>query len=359
VLLAGNFSFLNERVDETRWKLVRRDSTLGAVLARDGTRHLVRSPIPTRPVANVRAAARPDGGWDVVFGEVPPYPPGGSRADSLVRLWHGVLDGPRWRSVDTIPIPPGGKLSSRDMSDLLRRGDTLFVGLTFYRRGGFRDVALFSLHGGRWEVEWVPVLHSGYPRIAYWDGVGPVIVSVSGTGEPMSLGNSPFLWVRGGGWRNAGRIGTYGEEIVHHPWISLAPGLDVLSWAEQPEEESQGGWQARAVFDPLDPASAILTLDSSILPMWATVQPVIVLPGVRLWVLDHVDPGTGEREIRVVRDHEGEVTLLARLPNPYLAGLNGTVPEPGHLVISGLLENKEQQLYRSLLLHFRVACEGG
>jgi hypothetical protein len=359
VLLAGDISFLLERGADGRWRYARKDSTFGALLSRDGTRHLILSPLPTRRIANVRAAARPDGRWDVVFGEVPQHAEPDPRAHSLIRLWHGVLDGSRWIHLDSLPLPQGGQLVSSHASNLLRRGDTLFLAVTFKRPDLFTDVAVFARRGQTWEPEVVLTRHDLYPRLAYSDSMGLVLVSVGGSGSRLGIGNSPVLWMRRGGWKPVGRIGTRGAEVVHDPWISLSPGAEVLSWEEEPDGESAGGWTARAVAHPLDPTSPVMMLDSSITPMFGSVRPVVVAPGIRLWVLDHAANGPGQKEIRIVRDSSGAVEVLSRTPNPYGTELNAAVPAPGTLLLSGGFEDREQGRPVSLLLRFQVACEAG
>jgi hypothetical protein len=124
VLLAGATSYLWRLAPDGTINGLASDSVLGAVIAPDRTARLVPAPMDPRQIHGIRAAGRPDGGWDVVFAKVPPYT-GDERPSTAARLWYGAYDGTRWGALEQIPTPEGARLDAVFTSSLVRRGDSL------------------------------------------------------------------------------------------------------------------------------------------------------------------------------------------------------------------------------------------
>lgn len=145
VLLAGTPNYLWKVSPQGEINGLTADSIFGVVIARDGMARVVPAPVEPRRIRGIRAAARPDGGWDVVFADVPVDSSSSAGAE---RLWYAAFDGSRWSSLEPLPMPSGVALSPMFTSSLVRAGDTLAWALTPAMRQGRRDISLFRRAGG-------------------------------------------------------------------------------------------------------------------------------------------------------------------------------------------------------------------
>jgi hypothetical protein len=354
-LLAGDISFMLERRDG-RWRFTREDSTFGAIIPAAGEPVVVPAPIPTRLIGGSRALARADGAWDVVFAQVHDYT-GESRPYTVERLWHGVLDGPRWTHLEPVPLPAGigDTLDVTFASPLLRVADTLFWAAPL-KRPGPRAVALFSRRDGAWGHEVVPTVLGSYPRLAYSDSLGLVLAMVGPDRTLPSDGNSLILWTRRPEWRPHRKLVSSSREQVHDPWISLAPGREVVGWAAGVEDEAGARTEAHAMWGELSEAAPVAVLDSALHPHGQfSVRPLEFAPRVRLWVFEHW-LADHIRELRVVQESAGAPVLLASVPSAFPAGFMAALPAPGQLLVAGAEYDAAEQMIVSLLVRFQVDC---
>lgn len=357
-LLAGDISFMLEQRDG-RWRFTREDSTFGAIIPASGEPVVVPAPIPTRRIGGSRALARADGAWDVVFAQVHDYT-GESRPYTAERLWYGVLDGARWRLLEQVPLPAGvgDTLDTYFSSTLLRVGDTLFWASPL-ERPGLDQVALYSHRNGAWEHEIVPSMGNGSPRIAHADSLGLVLALVGPDrtlAPPSYDANSLILWTRRPEWRHYRKLVPSSREQVYDPWISLAPGREVVAWAAGVEDEAGARTEAHVMSGRLDEAARVVVLDSALHPHGQfSVRPLELAPGNRLWVFQHMLPDHA-RELRVVQESGATPVLLASTPSAFPAGFMAALPAPGQLLVAGAEYDAAQQMIVSLLVRFQVDC---
>ncbi|HEX2076056.1 MAG TPA: hypothetical protein VHG08_00055 [Longimicrobium sp.] len=358
MLLAGDISFLLEqRPGGAGWAFVSEDSTFGAIIPAAGEPVVVPAPIPTRLIGGTRALAREDGGWDVVFAQVHGYT-GRSRPFTVERLWHGVLDGARWRRLEPVPVPAGDgdTLDVTHASALLRVGDTLFWAASL-RRPGVDATTLFAGRGGAWEHEIVPTLGAGYPRIAHADSLGLVLAVVGPDRTLPSDGNSLILWTRRPEWRPYRKLVPSSREQVYDPWISLSPGSEVAGWVAGVEDSAGARTEAHAMWGRLDQGAPVAVLDPAVRTYGQfAVRPLEPAAGVRLWVLAHVLADGRTSELRIVQESGGAAAPLAAIPVSFPAGFVAALPAPGRLLVAGAEHDAEQRMVVSLLLRFQVDC---
>lgn len=353
-LLAGDISFLLERrPPDGAWTFVREDSTFGAIIPAGGEATVVPAPIPARLIGGARALARGDGAWDVVFAQVHDYT-GPSRPTTVARLWHGVLDGRRWRQLEPVPLPAGAAdtLDVLHASALLRVGDTLFWAASL-RRPGLDAVAIFTRGDGGWDHESVPTLGGGYPRIAHADTLGLVLAIVGPDRTLPADGNSLILWVRRPEWRPYRTLVPSSREQVYDPWISLLPGREAAGWVAGMED----GTRAHAVLGDLDSVAPVTVLDSAIRAHGQfAVRPMELAPGVRLWVLEHVLEEEGTGELRMVQESGGVRVLVGSTAVAFPTGFAAALTAPGQLLVAGAEHDAVQRMVVSVLLRFQVDC---
>lgn len=283
------------------------DSLLGVVLGREVRPRMIRLPFESRRLGSVRAAARGDGGWDVVFAETFDWPPEmGWPADSARHVWHGVLRPGGWASLDTIPLMAitGSRHWSSD-SHPVRIGDTLYW--AFVGSWGFRkSVSLLRLVEGRWAAERVPVQNALYVDIAAHPRAGLVMAVVASDPSIRHDNNSLFVFAGRPRWSVARKVAAGTLEPAFHPRLSRAGDAVDLTWMTQGER----AMQARVVTDVAGPRPGrVLTIDPRLLSLYPA-HPVVTGEQDRLWVSPHAD---SVRMTRIVGD---SVHLVAQIPTP-------------------------------------------
>ncbi|HEX6911396.1 MAG TPA: hypothetical protein VF142_13410 [Longimicrobium sp.] len=359
VLLAGTPNYLWKVSPQGEINGLTADSILGVVIARDGTARLAPAPVDPRRIRGIRAAARPDGGWDVVFADIPAD---SSTSAGAERLWYAAFDGSRWSSLEPLPVPPDVALSPLFTSSLVRHGDTLAWALTPAMRQGRRDVSLFRRVGSRWTHETVPTAHAVDVDLAFSDSLGLVVAVVQPDPTLLPDGNSLLLWTRRPEWRIHRRLvhGT-GEGRVHAPSLVHAAGGLLATWWTPVDEGPETRHELRARY--LGPGALDeppLLLDPAV-PLGAETSPVILHDGMPLWLTQHGPAENGLRgstELRYVSVAGREPFEMARIPNPYLMRSAAAATAPGELLVSGM-EYEANRFAFSLLLRARVECGGG
>lgn len=358
-LLAGEFNYVM-RNEEGTWKRAHEvdDSLLAAVLPRapDEPLRLVSAPIPTRLIGSVRANARPAGGWDVIIAEVQPRE-GEMKGDTIARLWHGVLsDDVHWVSMDMMEAPSEGRLLASLGSSLIRYGDTLAWALRTPIPRHPTDVTLFELHGGVWRHEVIPTVNAGYLDIAHSDSLGLLLAIVQPDLSLPRDGNSLFVWTRQPAWQPLKKVVPSSREGVHGPslvagrtgfiatWEAVTPGS-----TEGPEvHASAGTWR--------DLGGDVMVLDSAA-TTHGRIAPVIFPTGMHLWIVDHLIPTTGQRELRLVTSSEKAVIPLGSVPHDFPANYAAAVLNPSSLLIVGASYDAGERSIVNLLLQMEIVCD--
>jgi hypothetical protein len=349
VLLLGSPLYLHDLSSgELRRESV--DTLLGAVLVEDGSARAVRSPIPSRLATDIHVLGRGAGTWDVVFGEAAPRPENSDlAADTTVRVWHGVYDGSRWRSLAVVPFPEGTYPLTQASSELVRRGDTLFWA-TPVQVGARRAIAVLAFHDGRWTSELVGSWGYGYLGDGGADGL--LLAVVQGDTTLMSDANSLFLYTRAPTWALVRKVAAGSAGLTGNPAFFLGPRGLFLAW----EADIPGGRELRVLHDPLHaPLSQVQVVDSA----YATWRPVraIATRNGPIWIVDHFSEQTGMRQVRFVSGFDGVPREIARWPSPFwqgIAGFRATSLNPNEAMLSGPM--MKDSLPVSLVVRVRATC---
>lgn len=356
VLLAGTPNFVWRTSAEGTLIGVSSDSVFGAVIAPDGSAQLVPAPVDPAQVRGIRATARPEGGWDVVFAEEP-LPQAGSTPAG--RLWYGVLNGSSWSMVEPIPVPDSVSVDTLFTSSLVRHADTLSWALT---RRGFQKhdaISLLQRVGGHWVHETVLTGVAGDVDLAYSESTGlilGVVQSIRWPG-PEFDDNSLVLWARRPDWQVVHKVVSgLRDGAVHDPFLLLA-GRDLLAtwWTDDVGEGAEPRRELRATFVGAEaPNQPVIVLDGNI-DSWSDAVPVIIGEALPLWVVHGVQPD-GTKELRYVSTTGSHALQLARSPSPYMMRAAAAQPRAGELVVTGF-EYEDNRFVFSLLLTHRVECQ--
>jgi len=322
---------------------------LGAIVPRNGPPRTVRGPVEAKLISGVRAAARADGRWDVVFAEIKPwtkFPP----PDTAVRLWHGVYDGSRWTSLAELPLPAAGVLHPYFSSSLAQKGDTLAWALRTTSPGGGSDVVIYERRAGVWSHEVLRTENTAYVELAYLGSLGLTAAIVQPDRTVPYDENSLFFYARQPGWQALGKIIHGGSEPVHQ--VSLNPAADGtwLTWWSAVREETGVRREARTMLQA--PGASTMKLGN----ISQSIVPVMPGDGRRLWVSDHMDPRSRRRELRFLRDSAGSGTVLGRFPNPFEGRFLATALPGGELLIAGPQLDRSAGVLTTLLLRARLEC---
>lgn len=354
VLLAGTPNYLWKISPQGEIIGLTADSVIGAVIARDGTAHLIPAPMSPEHIHAIRAAARPEGGWDVVFAEIF-GPPDDSR--TAARLWYGALHGGRWSALEELPMPRDVALNASFTSSLVRLGDTLAWALTPAIGASRRDISLFQRVGGRWTHETVPTGTAVDVDLAYSDSLGLIAAVVQPDPTLMADGNSLLLWAGQPDWQIVRRlVHGDGEGRVHDPSLVHAQGKLLASWWSPVGEGTEFRHEMRARYlGPLEVDEPAMVVDSNV-SLWSDQSPMVLQGGIPLWASLHGGPGEGVNELRFAAVAAREPFELARFPSPYLMWTDAVEQAPGEVIVTGM-EYKENRFAFSLLIRLRIDCE--
>ena len=354
MLLAGSYNLIQNV--EGKWQPFAKDSVFGAVLPPSGGARVVISPIPLHLTEGIRAVARPDGTWVVVFAEVAPQD---TLRDSTVALWHGVLDGQRWTVLERLPFPTpdeGTPVYARSGSRLIATGEGLAWALPHRAANGTGAFIVYEKIGGRWAYE---IIHSGYasPDLAYSDDLGLVVASHQADRRLREDGSSIVLWVRQPTWRILHRAVSSSRSEVRRAWFDDSPAGPVLTWrAEVRGPEGSSRFEAHVMHGSIQKGDGpIVVLDPAVHP-FSKVWFLPLSHGVNLWISEHAPPGGPGRDIRFARDSAGTTVLLGSIPSPYEAFFGAAQTGPSEILISGLAMDRERTTLFSLLIRVRVEC---
>jgi hypothetical protein len=357
VLLAGTPNYLFGRRSDGTEFLVKRDSVFGAVLKADGSVRVVPSPMDPQLLGAVSAAARDDGGWDVVFGQhSAPQGAGSRRAwDSLTHLWHGVYDGTEWRSLQELPRPPDVTLHAGGASPLARHGERLAWALGGQTPAYTQPSVVWERRDGRWSFEILPGAGGASRALGYADSSRLILALVSGDTAgpgPSHDVNSLFLWSRDPAWRQLRRVVLGGRDgATHRPLLAPWNGLLAMTWAA----DTEAGQQVHALLDVLHERSDPLVVDSSF-SGWTQFSALGTADGRHLWLTRHDDPATGAPQLRFVIWGRGRSWGVANIPYPFLAPFEGVLVNGGDLLVTGPIDSPGGGTVQSLVLGFRMSC---
>jgi hypothetical protein len=353
-LIAGELNYLFEPAS-SGWKRAAPDSVFGAVIPRSGRARIVPSPIPSRLLSGIRAIARDDDTWAVVFGETHPYA-GAFRPDTITRLWFGIFDGTRWTSLERLPLPPAGTIRSQIMTRIVRYGDTLGFAMRIRSADQQRHVIVFEHGRAGWSYEIVQTQVGSYLALAHSDTLGLVLAAVQPDLTLRRDRNSLLLWNRGTTWKRLRTAAPSSSGDVHHPSMTISPGGAVMSWLVAVPGAGGVTFEARAMVGrPQERSEPVLRLDSSV-AQFREPYSAVLRRDLRIWVLDHVEPETSGSEIRFIRDDGGSASVLGRLPNPFVTPWVGATPSDSTILLVGGRVNGQRETLVSLLVRAQLQC---
>lgn len=358
VLLIGSPTFLIARDSSGHGTPPIVDSVMGAVIRPDGTAHTVSFPIPSSQIGYVTALGRRDGGWDVAFAELRagwtpsrPFP-----TDSITRLWHGVYDGERWKSVEALPSPPDSIVKLDFATTLTRYGDSLAWALTGTTKDQYSATVVYQLRGSAWSYEMVP----GAPDLAYLalgdDGRSgmqlAVVAADTSLPRPSHDSNSLFLWQQRPSWHQVRRISLGNRDgAAFEPTFQILPHHMLLTWAT----ESGEGLELRALLDPLT-STGDPSLVARNVPFMSSIEVLSTPEGVPLWVTNH-KAGPGEAsEVRFHMLFGREGSMIGAIPPPSEMGFSAAAAVGTDVLLTGLRWDRPNEVVVSLLVRVSVAC---
>lgn len=355
VFLAGFPNYLFARQASGPARLVAESGALGVVLNSAGRARVIPAPIDPRRIADVRAVARPEGGWEVVFTEFAhPAEPGTrlSTNDSISGLWSGVFDGMGWISLTRLQVPADVRLNRLGVSAPVLHGDRLAWAVS-----GYRDhaplILLLERLGGVWSSQTLSTAIRLYLTLAYLDSGELALAGVGGDGTRSYDVNSLFLWAPLSAAGTPRRIvDSGGERLVHAPRLDHWRGGLVLTWTV----ETDTGDEVWAATDVIRPASEQPHVIDPTASRMQNVTPAALPGGAFLWVTSHHPPGDSRRmiQLRVLRG-EGN-WAVARLPSPFAASVGAYTTSDGKVVLIGAEADEAAAMVRSLLVTVQVQC---
>lgn len=242
LLIAGSPNYMWIGAGSEAGATVARDSVFGVIRDSRGRWTSVPKPPGIRWFTGVRALARRDGRWDVVFVELPEmYSPSGR--DSTIAAWHGVLSAAGWEDLERLPVAPARFIGAMTSTQLVRDGEAL-TWLASVRGDGVHplgDVALLRRQAGRWSQSLLGVIP--LQVFAYQDADGHPVALIDHlsmrnpgavhssryalTSTPALLGEflPPTATNRFGRWvdRTSDGTATFG-------WSEAVPRENVFGW---------------------------------------------------------------------------------------------------------------------------------
>ena len=353
ILLAGRPNYLFSPGSPDTERTVSKDSIFGVVLDERNRVQTVPAPINPALVASARGIALDAGGWGVAFAELTrPWDP--PRPDTVARLWYGEFDGQRWSRLEELHGPSPGTYDLELGSELIARGDTLFLAAIVRSDSAGRNVALFSRAGGRWKASLIRTRTAAYAELLHSDSLGLLVAVVQADGSLREDTNSLLIYRHSAQWEVVGRLIHGGAQPVYDPrFTSSARGV-VLSWWVLDRQSRPPVTRARAI-PGLTP-----NLDGGVLELDADINQVRPISGFTrfpVWVTDHNNMD-GTRELRFLADSSGHTYHLGAIANPFtgpfaVTGVGGT-----DLLLTAPLFHADTARPRlvSLLIRARVEC---
>lgn len=355
LLLLGRYNYLFQPVGE-RWMPAPDDSVMGAVVEPSGAAWIVNAPFPANLLDGIRALAREDGGWDVVFAQLRPSTDT-VRSDTVETLWYGVLRQGRWAMLERLPASRGRVVHGDRVSSLVRWGDTLAWAVSQQRPGdALMSVLVYERGDSGWAFSVVPAAPA-YVELMHHPATGLAVAVVQPDPLQRSDANSLLLWSRQPDWRIHGRIVRGRDERVHAPFIRMRGDEGVLSWkADVPAADGGFRHEAHAMVGRIATRNEpVLRLDSLAMPL----RPLHLLDfseDRRAWLVERGAWDEAGSELRFVGDPAGRVVLLGSMPSPFVTGVGAAAVSASEAVVSGGVIAHDGDAVVTLLLGMRMEC---
>lgn len=362
VLLVGSPTFLIGRDSSGHGTPPVVDSVMGAVIRPDGTAHTVPFPIPSHVVGYVNALGRDDGGWDVAFAELRSgwSKATHSRTDSITRLWHGVYDGERWKSVEVLPSPPDSMARLHMATTLTRYGDSLAWAVTGSTNASYFATVVYELRGSGWSYELVP--GASFPTYLALgsDSASGLQLAVTGADfslpRPSQYSSSVVLWQQRPSWHVARRVPrTGGEEAAHEPIFGTWAHHTLLTWAAETMEE---GLELRALVDPLSPTSTASVITGDV-PFMSNLAALCTQKGVPLWITNYTAARGGPDQVRFHTISRGGGLMIGAITPPYERGFSAAAATGTGVLLTGVSWDRANAVVVSTLVSVDVVCRAG
>ena len=300
-------------------------------------------------VESVTAVALGEGRWAAIFKEVDTDTvPGGERQ---IGLWYGEHDGSSWSLVEPMPAPASMQLSLRASSRLVRAGDRL---AWVAQEASLEDLAVhfYARVDGAWRSTRLPDPFAEGVALGYEEGSGLWLVLIGVDPDLPGWQKSIRLYRENTGWELVSRVAILesGVEVLW-PSVTVLPGGVTISWIRA----SQDGVRAlaRTGIAPGNDGT-LLVLDEGA----EYLVPVSMPDSALAWVVDHADPITQLRELRLLRIVGESAARVASTPSP-LTGFFSVAPiGPDEVLVVGpeMGTAPTQAPVRSLILRLSASC---
>jgi hypothetical protein len=358
ILLAGTPNYIFARRDDGTGVLMGRDSLFGAIITAAGGVSAIPPPLDPRLVTGVRALARTDGSWSLVFGERAHARHDHARTsdERIVALWHGVIEGTHWSSLEKLAIPPDVVLSTAGVSfsPLRQHDDRLAWAVGARLSSGVEGVLVLERQGGRWSSRTVNTRSAVLGGLTYSDS-GTLLLAVIAADTAIAPGesdrNSLFVWSSDGdGWRRVRRLVHGGADgAVLSSSLDRWGSIPISTWVA----EAGDGYQLRTVVDVVD--GEHVTTIAEDLTQFYTYSSTAPANGSYLWVTLHGHPPEPQR-LRFHRVTSAGAMQVAETESPVLNGFRITSGEREEILLTGALEVKEAGTVVSVVVKYRLDC---
>lgn len=358
VLLAGTPNYIFARPADSTGVLIGRDSLFGAILSVTGRVSAIRPPLDPHLVTGVRALARTDGRWSLVFAERAHAQHDQTRTsdERIVALWHGVLEGTQWSSLERLPVPPDVELSAArvSFSPLRQQDDRLAWAVGARLSSGVEGVLVLERQAGRWSSRIVHTRSAVLGGLTYSES-GALLLAVIAADTAIAPGesdrNSLFLWSSDGdGWRTVRRLVHGGADgAVLSSSLDRWRSIPIGTWAA----ESGDGYRLQTVVDVVD-GEHVTTIDED-LTQFHTFSSTAPANDSYLWVTLH-GHSPGPQRLRFHRITSTGAMEVAETESPVLNGFRITSGEREEILLTGALEVKEAGTVVSIVAKYRLDC---
>lgn len=355
LLLAGTPNYVWTRDSGGTLAAVARDSIFGALVDDSGRARMIPSPIDPQLLSGIRAVARSDGTWSVVFAELRP----GTRFpenETAARLWYGVLDGVTWSRLEQLPVPTEGELRSSSPSLLVQRGDTLAWAVKLDVSANRTNIAVFVRQNGKWAYEVVPTGTAAYIALERSDAHG-FVLAVAQADRAAREASAIFLWARDPNWRVLRRVVPGTGESLHFPALALSSGGGILSWLAVVTDSSSQRWEALAMLGELEQTStAVLRVAPAVTGHLVQVSTKDAMP---VLIAEHVTTGEPVHELRFVAPARKSLKMIGGFPTPFKGPFAAAWLAPSYLFLAGPRLSEADGSVGTLLLRTRLECPSG
>lgn len=358
ILLSGTPNYIFARPADGTGVLIGRDSLFGAIISATGRVSAIQPPLDPRLVTGVRALARTDGSWSLVFGERAHAQHDQARPsdERIVALWHGVLEGTQWSSLEKIPVPPGVELSAArvSFSPLRQHGDRLAWAVGARLSSGVEGVLVLERQAGRWSSRIVNTRSAVLGGLIYSES-GTLLLAVIAADTAIAPGesdrNSLFVWSSDGDdWRMIRRLVHGGADgAVLSSTLDRWRNIPISTWVA----EAGDGYRLRTVVDAVN-GEHITTIDED-LAQFHTFSSTAPTNDSYVWVTLHEDSPNPKR-LRFHRVTSAGAMQVAETESPVLNGFRITSGEREEILLTGALEVKEAGTVVSAVVKYRLDC---